>query len=189
MSEAGKKGLVVLANGCFDILHVGHVRHLQEARAMGGYLVVSLTKDENVNKGPGRPVNPWLDRADVLRALRPVDQVIETASALQAIYTVRPNIFVKGIDYAGGERLSEDIFAACKEVGAEIRYTTSEKRSVTETIKKALQNAEERWAILDLPVPMEPVCVDLSRPLEEQLMPGYLEAARKLLKETAERKP
>jgi rfaE bifunctional protein nucleotidyltransferase chain/domain len=127
--------IVVLANGVFDILHAGHVRHLEEARSFGTHLIVSLTTDEHVNKGPGRPLNTWKDRREVLEALRCVDEVIPTVSACDAIRRVAPDIFVKGIDYAGG-KFSEDVFAACGKAGASIRYTTSPKMSATDIIMR-----------------------------------------------------
>ena len=129
---------VVLANGCFDIIHRGHVEHLSQASGMGDVLIVSLTVDDKVGKGPGRPINSWSDRAYVLLALKYVDEVIETESACDAIRRVRPDIFVKGIDYAGGDRFTEDVEAACKEVGAELRYTDTIKRSVKDMILRAI---------------------------------------------------
>src|SRR4051794_11444794 len=74
--DAGEQ--VVMANGCFDVLHVGHVRYLQAARALGGKLVVALNADESVRKlkGEGRPVMPELERAEILAALEPVDAVV-----------------------------------------------------------------------------------------------------------------
>ena len=129
---------IVLCNGCFDVLHAGHVAHLKQARSMGDRLIVSLTLDHAVNKGPGRPVNHWGDRAMALRELRCVDGVVPTESAAYAIRRVRPDIFVKGIDYAGGDKFTEDIEAACKAVGAELRYTDTPKMSATEIIKKAM---------------------------------------------------
>jgi rfaE bifunctional protein nucleotidyltransferase chain/domain len=128
--------MIVLANGVFDVLHVGHVEHLEEARKMGTRLIVSLTADESVNKGPGRPLYKWADRASVLRALRCVSEVIQTYSAVQAIRRVQPDIFCKGIDYAGMDRFTEDVVAACREVGAAIRFTSAPKQSVTEIIKR-----------------------------------------------------
>ena len=128
---------VVLANGCFDEVHVGHLEHLKAAKAMGDCLIVSLTGDEFVNKGPGRPINKWNVRAAMLREWRCVDSVIETDSACSAIRRVKPAYFVKGIDYAGGDRFSEDVAAACKAVGAEIRYTTTPKTSVTDIRRRA----------------------------------------------------
>ncbi len=115
---------------------------------MGDMLIVSLTEDEYVDKGPGRPVNRWADRAEVLRALAPVNGVIPVRSAMEAIMKVRPHIFVKGIDYTGGEKFPQELFDACAYVGAEIRYTTSEKMSVTQTIKKELENDKERPCVL-----------------------------------------
>ncbi len=129
---------VVLANGCFDILHRGHVEHLEEARRMGDKLVVSLTMDEFVGKGPGRPIYTWKDRAYVLEALRCVDVVVPTKSAVDAILKLRPTIFVKGIDYSGGDRWTEDVAAACESVGAKMQFTKSAKLSATDAIRKAM---------------------------------------------------
>lgn len=129
---------IVLVNGCFDVLHAGHVAHLKQARAMGDRLIVSLTLDHAVNKGPGRPVNHWGDRAATLRELRSVDGIVPTENAVYAILRVRPDIFVKGIDYAAGDKFTEDIAAACKEVGAELRYTDTPKMSATEIIRRAM---------------------------------------------------
>lgn len=128
---------VVLANGCFDILHRGHIEHLIHASYMGDVLIVSLTTDDKVNKGAGRPINNWSDRAYVLFALKFVDDVVETESACDAIRRIRPDVFVKGIDYADGKHFTEDVEAACKEVGAELRYTDSPKRSVKDMILRA----------------------------------------------------
>ncbi len=144
--------MIVLANGCFDVIHIGHIEHLREARAMGRFLYVSLTVDEFVNKGPGRPLYTWEDRAQVLRALRCVDAVRKTTSAVEAIRTIKPDIFVKGIDYAGMDRFTEDVVAACREVGAEIRFTRAPKQSVTEIIRQTqaliepmIYNRSVRW--------------------------------------------
>lgn len=135
---------VVLANGCFDVLHVGHVEHLEEAAKMGDYLVVSLTVDNRVNKGPGRPLYTWEDRAAVLRALRCVRHVLPTKSACEAIRMLRPHVFVKGVDYAGRDRWTEDVEAACKEVGAELRFTKAPKQSVTEIIRRTMDLPDDK---------------------------------------------
>lgn len=101
LREAGQK--VVFTNGCFDILHAGHVRYLQEARAQGDCLVLGLNSDESVRrlKGPTRPINSELDRAEVVGALKSVDYVVlfgeQTAESL--IAKVRPAVYVKGGDY------------------------------------------------------------------------------------------
>ena len=128
--------LVVLCNGCFDVLHIGHLWHLREARKMGHRLIVALTRDEHVGKGGGRPFYPFAERAAMLAELRCVDKVIPANNAMEAIRTIRPTFFVKGIDYAGGDRFTEDVAAACAEVGAIIRYTSSPKRSAADIIRK-----------------------------------------------------
>ena len=128
----------VMVNGCFDILHRGHIEHLVEARKLGDHLVVALTTDAFVNKGPGRPINTWADRASVLFALKIVDDVIATDSAIDAIRSVRPKYFVKGIDYADGKNWTEDVVAVCAETGTELRFTSTPKQSATEIIMKAM---------------------------------------------------
>jgi len=130
--------IIVLANGCFDILHVGHVEHLQQAKKMGDILIVALTADENVNKGPGRPVNKWHDRMTVLRELRCVDVVIKSRSSMDALHLIKPNIFVKGIDYADGKHFTEDVAGTCEDLGVELRFTSTMKRSANDIIRKAL---------------------------------------------------
>jgi rfaE bifunctional protein nucleotidyltransferase chain/domain len=95
--------LVVLANGCFDLLHVGHVRYLEDARALGDVLIVGVNSDAAVRrlKGPGRPLMPAGERAELLGALRAVDHVVvfddDTADRLVAL--LRPAIHAKGTDY------------------------------------------------------------------------------------------
>ena len=108
----------VLCNGCFDVLHIGHIEHLEEARSFGDYLIVSLTLDDYVNKVPGLPVNCWEHRARMLEALRCVDRVVPSRHCWEAIREFKPDIFVKGIDYLDSPLLDESR-KACKEVGAE----------------------------------------------------------------------
>ena len=127
---------VVLANGCFDVLHPGHIAHLLEARKQGDFLIVSLTLDAFVNKGPNRPVIVWEGRALMLRELRCVDSVIPCTCAVEAIRQVRPQVFVKGDDYRT-TRFTEDIKGACKAVGATLFLTGTPKQSSTDIIKKA----------------------------------------------------
>jgi rfaE bifunctional protein nucleotidyltransferase chain/domain len=99
---------VVATNGCFDLLHVGHVRYLAAARALGDVLVVGLNDDASTRalKGPERPIVPLADRAEVLCALRTVDAVVpfgdETAHKIVA--AARPDVYVKGGDYEGAAR-------------------------------------------------------------------------------------
>lgn len=94
---------IVFTNGCFDILHAGHVRYLNAARALGDRLVVGLNSDESVRglKGPERPINPETDRAEVLDGLRAVDLVVTfaTATATPVIEALCPHVYAKGGDY------------------------------------------------------------------------------------------
>ena len=94
---------IVLANGCFDLLHVGHVRYLDAARRLGDVLFVGVNSDAAVArlKGPGRPLMPAAERVELLSALRAVDHVVvfddDTADAL--IAAIRPDVHAKGTDY------------------------------------------------------------------------------------------
>jgi len=96
----------VLAHGVFDLLHVGHIRHLREAKALGDVLVVTLTEDSRVNKGPGRPAFTETLRAEALAALEAVDFVAISrhATAVPVIATIKPNVYVKGPDYKDAAR-------------------------------------------------------------------------------------
>ena len=99
---------VVLAHGVFDLLHMGHVRHLEEARRNGDFLIVTLTADRYVNKGPGRPVFPGPMRAEMVAALECVDAVgVSNWSTAEGVLRfVQPGVFIKGQDYANED---EDI--------------------------------------------------------------------------------
>ena len=119
--DRARLGRVVLANGCFDLLHVGHVRYLEAAKARGDTLVVALNTDESVRaaKGPGRPVLPLAERAELVAALRCVDFVTAFPEAtLEAtLRLLRPAVHAKGTDYTlenGPER------AVDRELGIEI---------------------------------------------------------------------
>ena len=122
MGSAGRR--LVLTNGCFDLLHAGHVRYLQQARRLGDALAVALNSDSSVRelKGEGRPINPEHDRAEVLAALGCVDYVVifEGKRATDLLRTVRPHIYAKGGDYTP-ESLDPDERAALEACGADIR--------------------------------------------------------------------
>jgi D-glycero-beta-D-manno-heptose 1-phosphate adenylyltransferase len=94
---------VVLANGCFDILHVGHVRYLEGARALGDLLVVGVNSDAQVRaqKGEGRPFVPERERAEVIAGLRAVDfvTIFQEPTVEQLLLAIRPDIHAKGTDY------------------------------------------------------------------------------------------
>lgn len=95
---------VVFTNGCFDILHIGHVRYLGAARALGDVLVVGVNTDDSVRriKGPDRPLNPEAERAEILAALECVDCVtlFDEATPIELILAIKPDIHCKGGDYA-----------------------------------------------------------------------------------------
>jgi rfaE bifunctional protein nucleotidyltransferase chain/domain len=103
---------LVFTNGCFDLLHVGHVRYLKAARELGQHLVVGLNSDESVTrlKGKGRPIHSQHERAEVLLALEAVDAVIlfQEDTPLSLIQTVRPHFLVKGGDYKKEEIVGAD---------------------------------------------------------------------------------
>ncbi len=98
---------VVFTNGCFDLLHPGHVRYLAAARARGDLLVVAINSDRSVRalKGPGRPVQHQEARAEVLAALESVDHVLvfDEATPLDVIVALRPDVLAKGADWAADE--------------------------------------------------------------------------------------
>ncbi len=115
--------VLVLTNGCFDLLHVGHVRYLQAARSRGDLLAVAVNGDESVRvlKGSGRPVNGELDRAEVLAALGCIDYVVlfHSPRVTSVIREVRPQLYVKGGDYTV-ETLDSGEREALEAVGAQV---------------------------------------------------------------------
>ena len=122
LRSAGKK--IVATNGCFDLLHVGHVRYLQAARALGDLLVVGLNGDHSVRelKGAGRPLTTQSDRAEILAALECVDLVtiFPEIRATNFLAAVRPAVYVKGGDYTS-ETLDQEERTILKEIEAVIR--------------------------------------------------------------------
>lgn len=101
LQEQGQR--IVFTNGCFDIIHAGHVRYLSEARSLGDFLVVGLNSDASVKrlKGPERPINHELDRAEVLAGLWAVDAIVifDESTAESLVEYFKPQIYVKGGDY------------------------------------------------------------------------------------------
>ncbi len=131
---------LVFTNGCFDVLHVGHVRYLEAARALGDALAVGLNADQSVRalKGPDRPVNPADDRAEVLAALACVDYVTIFAEprATHLLTQVRPHVYVKGGDYRL-ETLNSEEYAVLQAVGARIEFVPMVPgRSTTRLIER-----------------------------------------------------
>jgi rfaE bifunctional protein nucleotidyltransferase chain/domain len=108
---------ITLANGCFDLLHVGHVRYLRAARQLGGKLIVAINSDESVRalKGEGRPLMPDEERAEILAALADVDAVvIFTERDVRALVReIRPNVQAKGTDYTADSVPERDVVMEC----------------------------------------------------------------------------
>lgn len=138
MAARGQR--LVFTNGVFDLLHVGHVRYLQAARALGDALLVAVNGDASVRalKGPTRPINNEEDRAEVLAALACVDLVtiFHTERVTDLVRTIRPHVYAKGGDYTL-ETLDPGERAALEEAGAEIRLLALVPgKSTTATIAK-----------------------------------------------------
>lgn len=143
LHRAGQK--IVFTNGCFDILHAGHVRYLEKARSFGDCLVLGLNTDASVrgNKGASRPINGELDRAEVVGALKAVDYVVlfgeKTAETI--IAKVRPDVYVKGGDYTL-ETLPEAKIV--QSYGGRVEFVQMVTgRSTTNVIKKIEQLQEQ----------------------------------------------
>lgn len=103
LRAGGHVRTIVLANGCFDLLHAGHIRYLQDARSRGDFLIVALNSDCSVRalKGPGRPLMPLAERVEIVGALRCVDAVMafDEADLETTLRVLRPDVHAKGSDY------------------------------------------------------------------------------------------
>jgi len=118
---------IVLANGCFDLLHVGHIRYLQAARELGDVLFVGINSDAAVSrlKGKGRPLMPAAERAEILMSLRAVDHVVvfEEDTADRLIASLKPNVHAKGTDWSGV--LPEE--ATVRKIGGRVAFVGDPK--------------------------------------------------------------
>jgi rfaE bifunctional protein nucleotidyltransferase chain/domain len=137
---AGEK--IILTNGCFDVLHVGHVRYLQGAKALGGKLVVGVNSDSSARalKGNGRPRIPQSERAEILAALEPVDAVVvfDSPDVRELVRLIRPDIHAKGTDYTEQTVPERDVVIAC---GGRVAIVGDSKdHSTTEFLRK------EEWS-------------------------------------------
>lgn len=125
--------VIVHCHGVFDVVHYGHLIHLQQAKTFGDVLIVTLTADKYVFKGPNRPVFKQHQRAAMLRAFAIVDDVriIDAPGAEEAIKLVRPNVYVKGIEYQG--KLKEQ--ALVESLGGKVMFTYDPAASKIKTTK------------------------------------------------------
>jgi rfaE bifunctional protein nucleotidyltransferase chain/domain len=133
---------IVFTNGCFDILHAGHVRYLASAKQLGDILVVGLNGDASVRelKGKGRPLNSQEDRAEVMAALAVVDYVVvfEEKRADKLLRQVHPLVYAKGGDYTVNS-LDPDEVSALKEIGAKIEILPLVPGKSTSKLIEALE--------------------------------------------------
>jgi D-glycero-beta-D-manno-heptose 1-phosphate adenylyltransferase len=132
---------VTLANGCFELLHAGHVRYLHAAKQLGGRLIVAVNSDESVRrlKGEGRPLTPAAERAEILAALADVDAVIifPEADVRALIREIRPDVHAKGTDYTADTVPERDVVREC---GGRVEIVGDPKNhSVSEMIRSRLE--------------------------------------------------
>ena len=136
LQSAGRR--VVFTNGVFDILHPGHLRYLQQARALGEALIIGLNSDASVkrNKGPERPINPENERAEILEALACVDGVVvfDEETPAEIIRAIQPDILVKGADWAADAIVGRDTVEA--RGGTVVRIPVEPGHSTTAIIQK-----------------------------------------------------
>ena len=135
---------LVFTNGCFDLLHVGHVRYLNQARALGDALVVAINSDRSVreNKGEGRPLVPEAERAEVLSALACVDYVtiFDEATPQSVIDAIVPDVLVKGADWGLSEIVGRE---TVEKAGGVVRnITLVPGRSTTSIVARVLERAD-----------------------------------------------
>jgi rfaE bifunctional protein nucleotidyltransferase chain/domain len=131
---------ITLANGCFDLLHVGHVRYLHAAKKLGGRLIVALNSDDSVRalKGESRPLMPAMERAEILAALADVDAVVifSEPDVRALVREIRPNIQAKGTDYTSASVPERDVVLEC---GGRVEIVGDPKdHSVSEIIRSRL---------------------------------------------------
>ncbi|MEZ5331734.1 MAG: adenylyltransferase/cytidyltransferase family protein [Thermoanaerobaculia bacterium] len=135
---------IAFANGHFDLLHVGHLRYLRDARAQGDALVVAVNDDDSVArlKGTGRPIVPAAERAELLAALEPVDFVVVFAgdSPAPLLERLRPDVHCKGPDYGTPERVPE--YQVVRSYGGETRLVGDPKDHATTDLIRKVQSLD-----------------------------------------------
>ncbi len=155
-----KKKIIGLIHGVFDVVHIGHINYFKEAKSKVDKLVVSVTSDRYVNKGPGKPIFNLKKRIDVLSSIKYINEVIESdyPTAIQNIKKIKPDLYIKGKDYKNLDKdVSKNLFLEKKEVekfGGKILFTNSELHSssslannvfnyLNEDIKKILEKLDK----------------------------------------------
>jgi rfaE bifunctional protein nucleotidyltransferase chain/domain len=135
----GKK--IVYCHGCFDLMHPGHIKYFQASKKMGDILIVTITPDQYIDKGPGRPVFNQNLRAESIAALECVDFVAvnKWPTAEESLRLLRPHIYVKGQEFQNLEDKTGKIqkeYSVVKEIGAEMRFTQEIVFSSTDLLHK-----------------------------------------------------
>jgi len=138
-----RRDSIVLANGCFDLLHAGHVRYLRAAKQLGDRLVVAVNSDESVRalKGEGRPLMPAGERAEILAALSVVDAVVvfSEPDVNAVVHEIRPDVHAKGTDYTAANVPERDTVLAC---GGRVEIVGDPKdHSATEIIRSMREHS------------------------------------------------
>jgi rfaE bifunctional protein nucleotidyltransferase chain/domain len=140
--RSGRIGRVVLANGCFDLLHGGHLAYLEDARSRGDVLVVAVNGDASVRalKGPGRPLRPLAERAELLCALRAVDWVVafDELDLEATLRALRPDVHAKGGDYTAETVPEREVDRA---LGIEVAICGGPKRGSSSALAARLRRA------------------------------------------------
>ncbi len=156
LKNRGKK--IVLCHGVFDLLHIGHIKHFKSAKKYGDYLIVSITTNKFVNKGPGRPIFNHLERLNFLKELKIIDAAVvsNSSSAEDVIRTIKPDFYVKGPDYKNNNKdKTKKIFLEkkiVKKYGGQIKYTNDDVFSSSNLINSSsyLFNDEQKKFISKL---------------------------------------
>lgn len=125
--------MIVLASGCFDPFHYGHLLHLQQAKKFGELLYVAVTRDAFVNKGPERPVFPEEERLAVIQALSIVHTAFLVESSLQALQMIQPDYFVKGAEYTN--KIATQDLQFCEDNDINIVLTNGKTYSSTQLLR------------------------------------------------------
>lgn len=139
LKRAGKR--IILCHGCFDLMHPGHIKHFQAAKKMGDVLVVTVTPDKYVDKGPGRPVFNQNLRVSLVAALECVDfaSINKWPTAEETLKRIRPHIYVKGQEFEGEKdktgKLQKEL-KVVKAIGCRIKFTHEIVFSSTKLLKK-----------------------------------------------------
>ncbi len=135
-----KNKKIVLCHGVFDLVHLGHLKHFKKAKSFGDFLIVSVTKDEFIKKGPGRPIFNHSDRLEYLKEIKIIDDVYLSNgnSAIDVIKTIKPDIYVKGEEYSKinkdkSKKIKEEI-KCVKRFGGQVKFTFEKTYSSTNII-------------------------------------------------------